>query len=181
MTITVDIERDPRISLKARRTVDGNILIFDHEDIDIFLSLEGKKCVSFPKERTSDKSYQAQDRMYQYLSRRGVIAPDSIRGGNIHGSLEAKIPESKIPGVDSIQACLYVISEYFNEERPFFKRSSEVDDERLTALLTPSPEDSTELGDVPHSDRKGSHGFTRGPYGFMYNYSLVREQKEKEE
>jgi len=181
MTITVDIERDPRISLKARRTLDGNILIFDHEDIDIFLSVEAKKCVSFPKEGMSDKAYQSQDRMFQYLSRHGVIDVSSVRGGNVHGSLEGKIPESKVPGVDSIQACLYVISEYLNQEKPFFKKTGKIEDDRLTALLTPSAEDSTELGDVPHSDRKGSHGFTRGPYGFMYNYSLVRERKEKGE
>ena len=43
MTVSVDIIKDPVIKLKARRTLDGNVMIFDHEDIDIYLSMEGKK------------------------------------------------------------------------------------------------------------------------------------------
>ena len=105
----------------------------------------------------------------------------SVKGGNIYGSLEAAILESKIPGVDNIQAALYSISEYLDKEKPFFKMANELDEEGLDNLLDPGPEDSTELGDVPHSDKKGSHGATRGPYGFMYNYSLVREQAKEEE
>ena len=125
MTISVDIEKDPKISLKARRTLDGNILIFDHEDIDIVLSTASGKCVVFPKEQMTDKSYDAQDRMFSYLAKRGIVDRSSIRGGNVHGSLEATILESKIPGIDNIQAALYSISEYINRERPFFKTSSE--------------------------------------------------------
>ena len=37
MTINVNIDIDPRIELKARRTIDGNILILDHEDMDIVI------------------------------------------------------------------------------------------------------------------------------------------------
>lgn len=181
MTISVNLQKDPRISLKARRTLDGNVMIFDHEDIDIVLALESNKCVTFPKEQLSDKVYSAQDRMFEYLAKRGVIEYSSIRGGNVHGSLEGKILESKIPGVDSLQACLYAIHEYLENEKPFFRIASDFEEDRLDNLLRPGVEDSTELGDVPHSAKKGSHGFTRGPYGFMYNYSLVREHNEEEE
>ena len=180
MTISVDIKKDPRISLKSRRTLDGNVLVMDHEDMDILLSLEGNKCITFPKDQMSDKVYQAQDRMFRHLAKRGIIDRSTVKGGNVHGSLEAKFLESKTPGVDSLQACLYTISEYFEKERPFFKTSDEFDDERLDYMLKPSAEDSTELGDVPQAPQKGSHGFTRGPYGFMYNYSLVREYRNKE-
>jgi len=181
MTVSVDILKDPTIKLKARRTLDGKVMIFDHEDIDIVLSMESKKCVTFPKQQTSDKAYQAQDRMFDYLAKRGIVDKSSVRGGNIHGSLEAALLESKIPGVDNMQACLYAISEYITEEKPYFRQSANFDDGRLDHLLRPEPQDSTELGDVPQSDKKGSHGFTRGPYGFMYNYSLVRENKQEEE
>ena len=74
MTVSVDILKDPTIKLKARRTLDGKVMIFDHEDIDIVLSMESKKCVTFPKQQTSDKAYQAQDRMFDYLIRRGCMA-----------------------------------------------------------------------------------------------------------
>lgn len=181
MTISIDIERDPRISLKARRTLNGNIMIFDHEDIDIVLSLENKKCITFPKDQMNDKVYDAQDRMFKYLSKRGVVEFSSVKGGNIHGSMEAMILESKIPGVDGTQAVLYIISEYLNMERPFFRNAEEIEDEKLDRMLDPGPEHSTDLGDVPQSDKKGSMHPGIRPYGFMYNYSLVREHRQKEE
>lgn len=180
MTISVDIEKHPVIKLKSRRTLNGNILIFDHEDIDIIISTENNKCVTFPKDQMSDKVYGAQDRMFGFLAKHGIVDQSSIRGGNVHGSLEASILESKVPGVDNIQATLYSISEYINKEKPFFKSASNFDDERLDHLLRPDPQDSTELGDVPQEPQKGSHGFTRGPYGFMYNYSLIRENQKEE-
>lgn len=177
MTIKAKIELDPRVKLKARRTLDGNIIIFDHEDIDIVFMQEKKKCVTFPKDNMSDKVYSAQDRMFSFMAKRGIISQSSIKGGNVFGSLEAELLESKIPGVDAVQAFLHVVNEYFEIERPYFKSSDEYDDERLDALLRPSDEDSTELGDVPQSDRKGSMHKQIGPYGFQYNYSLVRESE----
>jgi hypothetical protein len=181
MTISVDIKQNPTIKLRARRTLDGNVMIFDHEDIDVVLSLQSKKCVAFPKGRMSDKAYEAQDRMFDYLTKRGVVDATSIRGGNVHGSFEARILDSTIPGVDNIQACLYVISEYFEQEKPFFRTSNEYDSERLDYLLRPSEEDSTELGDVPQDAQKGSLHPGIKPYGFMYNYSLIRENKKEEQ
>lgn len=181
MTINVDIEFDPRVNLKARRTLDGNIIILDHEDIDIVLMKEKKKFVTFPKESMSDRVYYSQNRILNFLARKGLINRGSIKGGNVFGSLEAEMLESKIPGVDSQQALLYSIDEYISSEKPFFKSSDEYDDDRLDALLRPSPEDSTELGDVPQSARKGAHQGRVRPYGFMYNYSLVREGNESED
>ena len=181
MTINVDIKLDPRIELKARRTLDGNILVLDHEDIDIVLMLEKGKCITFPKENMSDKVYSAQDRMFRFLSKKGLVSQSTVRGGNVFGALEAEMVESKIPGINRDQAFLFGIYEYILGEKPYFKTSDEYDDERLDAMLRPAPEDSTELGDVPQSDRKGSHDISVRPYGFMYNYSLVREGNESED
>jgi len=181
MAIDIKIELDPRISLKARRTIEGNIIILDHEDIDIVLMSEKKKCITFPKEAMSDKVYSSQDRMFSFLAKKGLINRGTIRGGNVFGSLEADMLESKIPGVDYDQALLYSIHEYITDERPYFKSSEEYDDARLDAMLRPSPEDSTDLGDVPQKSSKGSMTKQIGPYGFQYNYSLVREGSESED
>ena len=177
MTLSVDIKKDPRIELNIRRTLDGNIMIFDHEDIDIYLSLEQKKCVTFPKEKYSDNTYSTQDRFFRYMQKRGVILPDSVRGGNIHGSLEATFGEAKVPGIDAVQVCLFVINEYINRERPYFRSSRQFDDDMLDRLLYPDPDNSTDLGDVPQSDKKGSMYPGIRPYGFQYNYSLIREDE----
>lgn len=180
MSINAKIELKPRVKLKAKRTLNGNILIMDHEDIDIFLDPEKKKCITFPKDAMSDKVYSAQDRMFSFLAKKGIIEHSSIKGGNVYGAMEAQVLESKIPGVDPVQAFLFSLNEYLAGEKPYFKTSSEFDDDRLDALLRPSEEDSTELGDVPQSDKKGSMHKQIGPYGFQYNYSLVRESESED-
>ena len=75
---------------------------------------------------------------------------------------------------------MYIVSEYINREKPFFRTSSDFEDDRLDYLLKPSDEDSTELGDVPQEPRKGSLHPGIRPYGFMYNYSLVRESNKED-
>ena len=57
MSVDLKIKLDPRVELKARRTLDGNIMILDHEDMDIVLMLEKNKCVTFPNEALSNKWY----------------------------------------------------------------------------------------------------------------------------
>jgi hypothetical protein len=175
MTVNIGIELDPRVELKARRTLAGDIMIMDHEDIDIVLMLEKGKCMTFPKTTMSDRVYSAQERMFTHLAKRGLIQRSDIQGANVFGALEAKMMDSNIPGIDRDQAFLYSLNEYINEEKPYFDTADEYDDERLDSLLHPGDDTSTELGDVPHSDRKGSHDSRVRPYGFMYNYSLVRE------
>ena len=180
MEIKAKIKMDPRVQLKARRTLDGNIMILDHEDIDIIYLEEKNKCLTFPKDSLSDKVYSAQDRMFQFFARKGIVDHSTIRCGNVYGSMEADILESTIPGIDQTQAFLYVLNEFMEDETPYFRSSEAFDDDRLDALLRPSEEDSTELGDVPHSDRKGSMTKQIGPYGFQYNYSLVRESERED-
>jgi hypothetical protein len=180
MTISVDIKLDPRVSLKARRTLNGDIMIMDHEDIDIVLMHEKKKFVTFPKDNMSDKVYSAQDRIFKFLANKGLISRNSVRGGNVFGSLEAEMLESKIPGIDQMQAFLYSVHQYIQEEKPYFKSSADYEEDRLDSLLLPDNEDSTDLGDVPQSDKKGSMDSRVRPFGFQYNYSLVREGESED-
>ena len=180
MTIKAQIKLDPRVKLKARRTLEGNIMIIDHEDIDIVLIPEKRKCIAFPKENLSEKVYASQDRLYKFLAKKGILSHSTVKGGNVFGAMEAEIFESKLPGIDTIQAFLYAVHEHMKNEQPYFRSSTQFDDDRLDALLTPSDEDSTELGDVAQSDRKGSMTKQIGPYGFQYNYSLVRESESED-
>ena len=180
MTIKARIEFDPRIRLKARRTLDGNVLILDHEDIDIVFMPKKSKCITFPKDSLSEKVYSAQDRMFRFLVKKGVVDHSSIQGGNVFGSMEAAILESSFEGIESEQAFLYALHEYINGEKPYFKGSDEYDDERLDALLRPDDANSTELGDVPQAPEKGSMDSKVKPYGFQYNYSLIREDESED-
>ena len=177
--ITVGINRKPpvQIEMNARRTLDGNILIMDHESIDIVLMPEKNKFLAFAKDIIHEDVYGAQDRLGKFLIRKGIIDPNSIKSGNVYGSMEFMILESKIPGIDNVQACMYSLYRYMEEEKPYYEISSRYKDASLDHNLKPEDEFSTELGDVPHSDNKGSIDTKVRPFGYQYNYSIVREGK----
>ena len=160
------------IELNARKSLDGNIMIFDHEDVDIVLMPKEKKIVSLAKESMTDKVYSAQDRLYKYLRTRGVIDFSSIQGGNVYGSMEAKLLESINEKVSSIEVALYTIDKFLTEERPYFYSELEREQDEVDMLTDPDLEHSTELGEVPHEAEKGSlvPGCVRGPYGLTSYY-----------
>ena len=140
--------------LNMRRALNGDLMIFDHADIDIVVMLESKKIVAFAKDLMSEVVYGAESRLFDHLKKKGIVAFDSIQGGNVYGSLEAKILNSK--DLDSVKASLYEISQWMDTERPHFK-SLETYDEMMDDTLThPDENNSTELGEVPQETEKGS-------------------------
>jgi len=160
------------VQLNIRRTVDGDILIFDHPDIDITILPKKKKVVVFPKERISDKTYDIQDRFFKILFEKGVIKQDSIQGGSVYGSMEASYPDSDELSV--VQALILVISKFIEEEKKFVDFDDQVEKEWEESLVDPDEEGSTELGEVPQSSQKGSirPGYIYSPYGIssIYRY-----------
>jgi hypothetical protein len=140
--------------LTTRENLNGDILIYDHKDIDIVLMQEKKKIVAFAKDMLTDVVYGTESRLFEYLRKRGVIAYDSIQGGNIYGSMEARILESK--KYNSLKASLVVIAEWFREELPMMQELENHEDLMNDAILNPDDEHATELGEVPHEEEKGS-------------------------
>jgi len=61
------------------------------------------------------------------------------------------------------------------EERPDILARKHLQHDLMTYHLDPDEEDSTELGEVPQSDTKGSLDHRTRPYGYQYMYSLLRE------
>tara|TARA_B100000575_G_C23007684_1_gene580520 strand:+ start:348 stop:944 length:597 start_codon:yes stop_codon:yes gene_type:complete len=164
---------DPKITfeLNARKALNGDIMIFDHTDIDIVILSEKKKIVAFAKDIMSDVVYGAENRLFEYLKKKGVVAYDSIQGGNVYGSLEAQILDSK--ELDSLKITLLNVSKWMDSERPYFESMKAYDKMMDDSLLEPDPESSTEFGEVPHEEEKGSirqHGiFSPYLYG-RYTY-----------
>lgn len=137
--------------LNMRRTLNGDIMVFDHKEIDIIILLEKKKVVAFAKDNLSDSAYGAEKRLFEYLRKRGIVQYDSIEGGNVYGSLQGVLLESK--EVDSVKITLYEISKWLKTEEPFMEDYGDTVDD---FMLYPNAEDSTELGEVPHEEEKGS-------------------------
>ena len=167
-----EVKKDPQatVSMNIRKSLDGNFMIFDHPEIDIAILPEANKVVSFAKEKHSKHVYEAQDRLFSFLRKKGVIQLGSVRGGNVYNSLEAVIPESKVEGVDATQSVLYNISKFLEEEKPYYEHVKAYHDQLEDGLLEPDAEHSTELGEVPQEETKGTIYPGIAPYGMYYEY-----------
>ena len=156
--ITIEIvnpnEEKITFHMQARRALNGDIMIFDHKDIDIVLMPEKSKVVAFAKDMMSEVVYGAEARLMEFLRKVGIIEYDSIQGGNVYGSLEGKIHNST--ELDALKVAIYQISEWLNIEKPSMKALEAHDDMYEDNLLDPADEKSTELGEVPHAEEKGS-------------------------
>ena len=142
--------------LNFRRALNGDYMIFDHNDIDIMILTEKKKIVAFAKDSMSDLVYGAENRLFTHLRKQGVVAYDSIQGGNVYGSMEGLMLEMKEDKEGkSLQYVLHEIYEWMNTERPYFESNRAHDDMMDDHLLNPNDEFSTELGEVPHEEEKG--------------------------
>ena len=156
--VTVDVvnnnARTTKFEMNIRKALNGDLLVFDHADIDIVLMVEKKKIVAFPKDLMSEVVYGAESRLMEWMRQNGIIQYDSIQGGNVYGSLEGKIHESKER--DPIKSTIYQLSEWIKSEAPSAKMKKGHDDMMQDAQLQPDEENHTELGEVPHAEEKGS-------------------------
>lgn len=168
-----------QVDLLARRALNGDIMIFDHDLVDIVVSPKNKKVVTFPKKLMEREVYPVQDRFYKFLRKKGIIDPGSVQSGNVHCSMEAKIYESVLEGVDSIQSAIFATSLFLEEEKPDIMARKHLHHDMMTNLLDPDEENSTELGEVPHKEKKGSLDHQVRPYGYQYMYSILRESEEE--
>jgi hypothetical protein len=146
---------NPRMEMILRKTLDGNFAIYDHYDIDIVVEPEKKKILTLPKNEMSDDVYAAQDRLFDFLRKKGTILIDSIQSGFVYGSMQGSYPESKI-GADATEVVLYTIGKFIEEEKPYYSHDDALEDAILDMELSPSEEDSTELGEVPQEKNKGT-------------------------
>ncbi len=159
-----------KVELNIRKTLDGDIMVFDHADIDIIIMKEKQKIVSFPKDIMSEVVYGAQDRLYKFLNKKGLIRIDSVVGGSVYGSLQADLLPSE--ELNNVVMAIINIEKWIDSERPYFEFVEEFEDMQADRLTDPSDEDSTELGEVPHEDTKGTlrPGYNYGPYWQSYSY-----------
>jgi len=152
------------LELKIRKTMDGNIMIMDHIDIDVVIMPSKSKVLVVAKDNLTEDVYDSQNRLFKFLSKKGLIDYSSVRGGNVYGSMECKYISETFNGADPVQTITFGIGKFMNEERPYFMYSSRIEDEE-TARVT-DPEDTTSLGTVSHKSHKGV--VPRDPSGGIY-------------
>lgn len=161
MTIQVKIgaeeatQEGPKLNLIARKSIDGNIMIMDHKEIDIVVIPSKKQVITFPKKSFQDSVYSVQDRLFNFLSTKGVITRESVKAGNVFGSIQGEYPEP-LQGLNATQLVVFSIGKFMEEERPHMEFEEYMKDENEERLTEPGDEDSTELGEVPQKARQGS-------------------------
>ena len=156
-------EQKPQASLDmiARKSADGNIMIMDHTDIDVIVIPQKNKVLALAKNHFTDDVYDSQDRLFKYLSKKGLIDLASIRSGNVYGSLEAAYVAETFNGADPIETVVYGVGKFMEEERPYFAYNQKLEDDETQRVA--SPEDSTSLGQVAHEREKGT--LPKDPHG----------------
>tara|TARA_B100000035_G_C20820605_1_gene474069 strand:- start:109 stop:663 length:555 start_codon:yes stop_codon:yes gene_type:complete len=167
------------VAFEARRSVSGDLMIYDHDLIDIVVSKDGLKVTTFPKTDNKEESYLVQESLLYHLSKNGILRRSSIRSGSFYSSLEGDILESAIEGVSSYQSALLEIYNFLQEEKPNIDARKLYTKDLQQYFLDPSEQDTTELGEVPHKEKKGSLDHQVRPYGYQYMYSLLREMLER--
>jgi hypothetical protein len=156
------------IELQVGKSLNNDLMIFDHADIIIVISPKTKKITAFPKDTMSDYVYGAQNRLFHFLFKKGIIDPASVNGGSVYGSLEAMFYDSDKYNV--IKMLLLNISNYIDDERPYFEFAENYE-ELVDGMYTdPENEESTELGEIPHGTKKGSLSPSSYAYGNSFYY-----------
>ncbi len=167
-------EKKVRLELNARQTISGDVMIFDHGDVDIVLSPSTNKVVIFPKETMTDLVYGAQNRLMSHLRKRGLLVPESVQAGSFFGSMEGTLQQSAKPEISAPKLALINISTFIEDERPYFENTEAIISSQDDELIHPEKADSTELGEVPQAAEKGSmkQSYIRDPYSLNYMYTF---------
>jgi len=149
-------EMPPTITLNMRRGIDGRLMIYEHEHIDIVYLPDKRKVIAFAKRDYSDIIYETQDRLLSFLAKKGLCSPESIRGGNVYGSLEAELLKPQQDNFPTESLLVMNIKKWIDSEQPALEMNRKYKEGFVDMLTDPDPEDSTKLGEVPQDEKKGS-------------------------
>mgnify|MGYP003624213494 CR=1 FL=1 len=142
------------VELRARRALDGSLLIMDHKKIDIAIIPSSMKVSTFPKSTTSEDVYDFQNRLLELLADRGILDRSSIQGGHVFRSLEGDLYEND--QINPMQAATFIISEFLENEARHERVADQYEKELEDMYTHPNQQDSTEYGEVPQAGSKGS-------------------------
>tara|TARA_R110000824_G_scaffold80365_5_gene202155 strand:+ start:8397 stop:8936 length:540 start_codon:yes stop_codon:yes gene_type:complete len=177
ITIRVGDEANRKLvtlELNIRKSLNGDLMILEHGELDIVLSPSKNKVIAFPKELMSDYVYGAQNRLFTYLRKKGIVMAESIQAGSFYGSFEAIMETPKNEDISASKMALINIHNFIEEERPYFEATEAIISMTDDEFIDPEKEDSTELGEVPQATKQGSirKGFIRDPYAMNYLYTM---------
>ena len=155
-----------KVKLNIRKTLDNNIVIYDHPQIDIVIIPSKNKIFTIPKDNINSDTYSAQNRYFKFLDRKGVLVKGTIRSGAIINSLESFYPPSD--KVDTLQVIILLTKRFLDKENEFINIAQNYEENVDDMYVNPEEEDTTELGEIPQKPRKGSVTTYQTAYGLLY-------------
>ena len=163
-------EKKVTLELNARKTLDGDLIVRDHPDIDVVIMPKKMKIIAFPKESTTEETYHTQNKMFDFLVKRGILIRDSVQGGNVFGSMEAKIIPTE--NNQSSKFVLLGVARWVETEAPYFDYLEKFEEMQEDRFTEPSEEESTDFDPSRQSVRKGVLRplYIRSPYGMNFAY-----------
>lgn len=151
-----EVKKSPTaVNLQIRKTLDGKYMIFDHEDVDIIVNPKEMKVGVYPSELIEERVFEAQNRFFHFMIKKGIVDPSTVRAGNVFASLQGRVYESQ--EVNSMDMLLFNVSKWMDLERPGFLYRGALEDEYEDWMTDPEEDETTELGKVPHEDKKGGN------------------------
>ena len=126
------------VELRVSKTMGGNLLITDHEKIDILI---------VPELYVGDDVYEYQRDLLDSLFHGGVIDPDRVQGGVRFGVLEAFMAEP-VEDVDPVQIALLEIEKYIKKTLGEEIKADEYDKNIEDRFTDPDEKESTEYGEI---------------------------------
>ena len=160
------------ISLQITKTLAGNLLINDHQYLDIVIDTKKHKVAALPKPYVEKDVYDYQRDLMYSLFKGGVTNASDIKGGPVFGMVEATFPAKG--EVDTVQAVLYQISEYIKRTAHDEEKAEIYDKHIEDRFVDPTDKDSTRYGEIPpyQDTPQGSQDqlapYTYAGYGYYY-------------
>ena len=168
---TAPAEPDAVVSLRMSKSVDGSLVIKDHDYFDIFLVPEKNRIVTIPKMGVGEGVYQHQKTYLDALMRRGALVANSIEGGMVHGTLQSRLGENE--KVSPVQVVLFETERYMKEYRVENQLAKEYEEAVEDRFVNPTDEDSTEAGEIDPEEERRKHDiqtpyYSYAGYGYIY-------------
>ena len=135
------------VELQVSKTMGGNLLISDHEKMDIIIVPAQNKISTLPKLYAGDNIYEYQRDLIYSLYRGGVIDPEGIQGGVRFGVLEACMA-APVDDIDPVQVARLEIEKYIKKTMGEEVKAREYDKNIEDRFTDPNAEESTEYGEI---------------------------------
>ena len=116
VSIKLQIKEPIKVYLKVRSTLYCNYIIYDHPLYDIVVMPSKNKIMTFVRADAKVDPYPSQNKLFNFFRYKGIIAPETVQGGNIYGSLEAIYPVND--KVDTLEVILLAIYDFLKDEVP---------------------------------------------------------------